>query len=122
MRQILIVEDERNLAAFVAKGFRKYGFTTTVVTDGEQALQATQENFYDVVLLDLGLPIKDGWEVLKELRARGDQHPVIVVTALSDLRQEALAAGANDYVPKPFRFMDLLAAVRRQLEENEDGG
>lgn len=122
MRQILIVEDERNLATFVAKGFRKYGFTPTVVTDGEQALQAAQENFYDVILLDLGLPIKDGWEVLKELRARGDQHPVIVVTALSDLRQEALAAGANDYVPKPFRFMDLLAAVRRQLEDNEDGG
>ncbi|MEO0457539.1 MAG: response regulator [Cyanobacteria bacterium P01_A01_bin.114] len=116
MHQILIIEDEKRLAAFLAKGFRKNGFIPTIVTDGEEALQATQENTYDVILLDLGLPIKDGWEVLTELRARGDKRPVIVVTALSDLRQEALAAGANDYVPKPFRFADLLSVVEEQLE------
>ncbi|MEM8805627.1 MAG: response regulator transcription factor [Cyanobacteria bacterium P01_G01_bin.38] len=117
MCQILIIEDEENLAAFMVKGFRKYGFTPTVVSDGEQALQATQESVYDVILLDIGLPVKNGWDVLRELRARGDERPVIVVTAVSDLRKQALAAGANDYVPKPFRFMDLLAVVRRQLGE-----
>lgn len=118
MYHVLIVEDERKLAAFVAKGFKKYGFRTTVVADGEQALQATEAQAFDVILLDLGLPVKDGWTVLKTLRDRGDKRPVIIVTALSDLRQEALAAGANDYVPKPFRFMDLLAAVRAQISED----
>ena len=116
MHQILIVEDEQKLAAFVAKGCQKYGYNTTVVNDGEQALQAAQAHIHDVILLDLGLPIKDGWTVLKELRDRGDDRPVIVVTAMNDLRQKVLAAGANDYVPKPFRFMDLLAAVRRQID------
>lgn len=115
MCQILIVEDEEKLAAFVAKGFRKYGFTATVVTNGEQALEVSQTNAYDAILLDLGLPVKDGWMVLKELRDRGNASPVIVMTALSDLRQAVLAAKANDYLQKPFRFKDLLAAVQRQL-------
>ncbi len=115
MCQILIVEDEEKLAAFVAKGFRKYGFTVTVVTNGEQALEVSQTNAYDAILLDLGLPVKDGWMVLKELRDRGNASPVIVMTALSDLRQAVLAAKANDYLQKPFRFKDLLAAVQRQL-------
>ncbi len=115
MCQILIVEDEERLAAFVAKGFRKHGFTATVVTDGNQALEYSQVNTYDAILLDLGLPVKDGWAVLKELRDRGDLSPVIVMTALSDLRQAALAAKANDYLQKPFRFNDLLTAVQKQL-------
>ncbi|MEO1402628.1 MAG: response regulator [Cyanobacteria bacterium J06635_1] len=111
MCRVLIVEDEEKLAAFVAKGFRRHGFIPTVVTDGEQALRLTQTNTYDVILLDLGLPLKDGWAVLRELRARGDNHPVVVMTAFSDRRQDVLAAGANGYIPKPFRFRDLLTMV-----------
>lgn len=116
MYQILIVEDEERLAAFVAKGFRKHGFLATVVSDGEQALAASQSHRYDAILLDLGLPVKDGWTVLKELRDRGDLSPVIVMTALSDVSQSVLVDKANDYLQKPFRFKTLLASVQRQIQ------
>ena len=115
MCQILIAEDEVRLAAFIVKGLQKNGFTPTVVTNGVQALEATQSNVYDVILLDLGLPLKDGWTVLRELRERGDSSPVIVVTALSGVDREVINSGANEYVSKPFRFRELLAAVQRQM-------
>jgi len=113
MCRILIVEDEESLSSFVVKGFRKHGYCTTVVADGEEALRITKSHHYEAILLDLGLPIKDGWEVLKELRDRGDTSPVIIMTAMSDLRQDALAAYANDYLQKPFRFKELLTAVQQ---------
>lgn len=116
MYQILIVEDEKRLAAFVAKGFKKNGFLPTVVSDGEQALEVARQNHYDAILLDLGLPVKDGWTVLKELRDRGDLSPVIVMTALSDVGKSVLAAQANDYLQKPFRFKTLLASVQDQIQ------
>lgn len=115
MNEILVVEDEQKISAFLEKGLRKYGFAPTVVSDGEQAIQAAQAKAYAVILLDLALPLKDGWTVLQELRAEGNQCPVIVVTAFGDVCREVLAAGANDYVPKPFQFKDLLAAVRKQV-------
>ena len=113
MNNILIVEDEEKLAAFIAKGFTKYGFTTTIVADGAQALQASETNTYDAILLDLGLPVKDGWTVLKELRARDDRSPVIVMTARSECRSDALSRQANDYIQKPFRFSELLKRVQQ---------
>ncbi|NJM74007.1 MAG: response regulator transcription factor [Scytonema sp. RU_4_4] len=118
MNQILIVEDEARLAAFVEKGLRKNGFSTTVAADGEQALHMTQKSSFDLILLDLKLPIKDGWTVLRELRTHSKQFPIIiVVTAMSDEqnRSAALKGGANDYVTKPFSFHDLLERVRAQL-------
>ncbi|EDX86480.1 hypothetical protein S7335_4184 [Synechococcus sp. PCC 7335] len=115
MNQILIVEDEENLAAFIAKGFRKHGFDITVAVDGNQALAASEAQTYDAILLDLRLPVKDGWTVLRELRNRGVLSPVIVMTAMSDLQQDVLAERANDYLQKPFRFKELLAAVERQI-------
>ena len=115
MNSILIVEDEDRLAAFVAKGFKKYGYSTVVATDGEQALEISRSTTYDAILLDLGLPKKDGWTVLKELRDRGDRSPVIIMTARSESRQTAVAALANDYLQKPFRFKELLEVVQRQI-------
>jgi two-component system, OmpR family, copper resistance phosphate regulon response regulator CusR len=114
MHRILIAEDEARLAAFIEKGLRKSGFNTVVAFDGQEALKkATQEEF-EVLLLDLGLPIKDGWTVLQELRSRGEDLPIIIVTALTDEsnRITALNLGANDYVTKPFRFSDLLEKVK----------
>lgn len=116
MSKILVVEDEKRLAALVEKGLQKYGFFTESVSNGEQALQAAQGETYDAILLDLGLPIKDGWVVLKELRHRGDDIPVIVMTAGEHSRQDVLEAGADDLVSKPFRFKDLLGAVQQQVE------
>ncbi|MCG9891363.1 MAG: response regulator [Thermosynechococcaceae cyanobacterium MS004] len=99
MNQILIAEDESRLAAFVEKGLRQYGYETIVAEDGCQALAITQTEEIKLLLLDLGLPIKDGWTVLKELRSQGKQFPIIVITAFSDdkSRAVALAAGATDY-------------------------
>jgi two-component system, OmpR family, copper resistance phosphate regulon response regulator CusR len=116
--RVLIVEDETRLASFIEKGLRKHGLTTAIAEDGQQAIQMALDEAFDLMLLDLGLPILDGFTVLKTLR---DQHqvqfPIIVVSAVDDSRKLAavLDAGANDYMTKPFRFNDLLAKVQSQL-------
>ncbi|WP_373542458.1 response regulator transcription factor [Chamaesiphon sp.] len=116
---ILIAEDEDRLAAFVEKGLKKNGFETIVAGDGVQALKAIEQQPVDLLLLDLGLPIKDGWAVLRETRAQNPDLPIIVVTAMTDERdrQQVFAAGANDYLPKPFKFSDLLAKIKLYLED-----
>lgn len=117
MNQILIVEDEARLAAFVEKGLKKNGFNTVVAADGEQAILLAQSRHFDLMLLDLSLPVKDGWIVLQELRKSNKQFPVIIITALVDEQNKkaALKAGANDFITKPFSFQDLLTRVRTQL-------
>jgi two-component system, OmpR family, copper resistance phosphate regulon response regulator CusR len=117
MHRILIVEDEARVSAFLEKGLQKYGFLTTVAEDGLQAMQMAEEEDIQLLLLDLGLPIKDGWSVLRELRAQGNILPIIIVSAKDDEqnRRTAIACGANDYVSKPFRFSELLAKVRSHL-------
>lgn len=116
-KRILIVEDESRIAAFLQKGLKKYGFTTAIAEDGDQAILMAQSGDFDLLLLDLGLPGKDGWTVLRELRDQGKRFPVIIVTARDDERDRVagLEAGANDYITKPFRFEELLARVRAQL-------
>ena len=118
MSQILIAEDETRLAAFIEKGLRKQGFLTAIAEDGQQALKIAQDGDFDLILLDLGLPIVDGWTVLKQLRSQGETRPIIIVTAIKDNRDKAtaLSLGANDYVTKPFRFSDLLERIQTQLE------
>jgi DNA-binding response OmpR family regulator len=118
MCQILIAEDEARLAAFIEKGLRKNGFSTAIAEDGQQALQMTEDGNFDLLLLDLGLPIKDGWSVMRELRQHGDPLPIIVVTAVSaDHRKAAIESGANDFITKPFRFSDLLAKVKAYFNQ-----
>jgi two-component system, OmpR family, copper resistance phosphate regulon response regulator CusR len=114
MFSVLIAEDEDRLASFIEKGLRKNGFTAVVAPDGEKALQMASENQFGLVLLDLGLPLKNGWAVLNELRSQGEKLPIIVVSAVDDERSKikALASGANDYVTKPFSFKDLLTKVK----------
>ena len=119
MCRILIAEDEARLAAFVDKGLRKHGFGTAIAEDGEQALQMAASGEFTLLLLDLGLPLKDGWTVLQELRSRGKALIIIIVTALNgDNRTAALQYGANDFLSKPFRFNDLLELVRSHLEQS----
>lgn len=119
MRQVLILiaEDENRLASFVEKGLKKSGFDSVIASDGLQALNVIQQESVDLLLLDLGLPIKDGWEVLREVRSHHPDLPIIVVTAMADERdrQRVLQAGANDYLSKPFRFSDLLAKINLYL-------
>src|SRR6478609_10564560 len=119
MTTILIVEDEPRIAAFVSRGLESAGYETVVVEDGADGLAAALSGDSDLVLLDVGLPTIDGFEVLRELRARGSAIPVIMLTARSSTRDtvEGLDSGANDYVPKPFTFEELLARVRSRLRE-----
>jgi DNA-binding response OmpR family regulator len=117
--RILIVEDEPRIAAFVSRGLESAGYETMIVDDGADGLAAALSDEVDLVLLDVGLPTMDGFEVLRALRARGSSIPVIMLTARSSTRDtvEGLDSGANDYVPKPFTFEELLARVRSRLRE-----
>ena len=112
MSSILIAEDESRIAAFMEKGLRQNGFDTASATNGEQALEMVRSQDFDLLLLDLVLPIKDGWTVLTELRNQGHQLPIIIVSADSFSKQ---TGARNDYIAKPFRFQDLLARVQFHL-------
>ncbi|WP_446856956.1 response regulator transcription factor [Phormidesmis sp. 146-20] len=115
--QILIAEDEPRIAAFVEKGLRSNGFTTTIATTGSDVLNMVMGNEFDLLILDLGLPEKDGLEVLEELRGQGSQIPIVILTARDDIQDKVsgLEGGADDYMTKPFRFEELLARVRLRL-------
>ena len=119
MTRILIAEDEDRIASFVEKGLRAQGYTTTVVTDGDEALQMGRSGLFDLVLLDIGLPGRDGFAVLRAMREAGDRTPVIILTARDgvDDTVAGLEHGADDYMTKPFRFAELLARVRARLRE-----
>jgi DNA-binding response OmpR family regulator len=112
--RILLVEDERSAARMIAKGLREHGHAVDVAGDGASAIQQATQAMYDVVVLDLLLPIKSGLEVCRELRSSGDLVPVLMLTARDaiDDRITGLDAGADDYLTKPFHFGELLARVR----------
>lgn len=95
------------------------GFATTVVKNGLDAVELTDSKIFDLLILDLGLPGKDGLTVLRELRGRGEYLPIIVLTARDSVDDTVigLEGGANDYVTKPFRFDELLARIRVQLRD-----
>jgi DNA-binding response OmpR family regulator len=115
--RILVVEDERTLAGFVEQSLRAEGYAVTVANDGETGQARALSGDYALVLLDLTLPGRDGLEVLKAIRARLPDLPVIVLTARAAIerRVEGLDLGANDYVTKPFSLEELLARVRAHL-------
>ena len=118
--RLLLVEDDVMIGEGVRQGLRLDGFALDWVREGEAAERALRNNVYDGVLLDLGLPKKDGLDVLKGLRRRGERIPVLVITARDSVsnRIEGLDLGADDYITKPFDLDELAARVRAVLRRH----
>jgi two-component system copper resistance phosphate regulon response regulator CusR len=119
MTGILIVEDEERISSFIEKGLRAAGFSTRSVATAGDAVDFAITGSFDLIVLDIGLPDFDGFEVLKRVRASGSDIPVIILTA-RDSRADTVAGlegGANDYMAKPFGFDELLARVRLRLRD-----
>ncbi|MFH7024707.1 MAG: response regulator transcription factor [Heteroscytonema crispum UTEX LB 1556] len=117
MNRILIAEDNPRITSFLETGLQAHGFTTTIASNAEQALRMANSKDFDLLILDLGLPDRDGLEVLQHLRGTGETLPIIVLTARDavDDTVAGLEGGADDYITKPFRFEELLARIRVQL-------
>ena len=115
--RILLIEDEKKTVAFLAKGLGEGGFTVDTATDGEAGLKLARVARYDLLIVDVMLPKKDGWAVVAELRAEGKHTPILFLTARDGVRDrvKGLELGGDDYLVKPFAFSELMARVRSLL-------
>lgn len=114
---VLVVEDDRDLLAVLQRILRGEGYHVRSATDGEAGITDALDHPPELVILDVGLPVKDGYEVARELRARGFRAPMLMLTARSSVSDKVsgLDAGADDYLPKPFEYPELLARVKALL-------
>lgn len=119
--RILLVEDDDGIVNFIVKGLREAAYAVDVSNNGEDALYQVSINEYDAIILDVMIPLKDGFEVCKELREKGLQTPVLMLTARDSVgdRIKGLDTGADDYLIKPFAFGELLARLRALLRRKE---
>jgi two-component system OmpR family response regulator len=122
--RLLLVEDDLILKDGLERAFTKSGYAVDVMSDGDSVNKLLTYQEYDVIVLDLGLPKLDGFEVLKRLRARGNKTPVLILTALEDTRNrvKGLDLGADDYLTKPFELDELEARVRVLIRRGVSGG
>ncbi|WP_282004172.1 response regulator transcription factor [Propioniciclava sinopodophylli] len=124
MSTILIIEDEARIADFVAKGLKAAGFTTHATASGLEGVALATHGNFNLVILDVGLPDLDGFQVLEQLRGQGVRVPVIMLTARSSVTDTVagLQGGADDYMAKPFSFEELLARVQLRLRADQPAG
>ncbi|MDD2895323.1 MAG: response regulator transcription factor [Aliarcobacter sp.] len=115
--KILIIEDDIKIINFLKKGLEEECYTVDYATNGDEGLYLANVNEYDLILLDIMLPVKNGMEVCKSLRDANNPTPIIMLTAKDSIEDKikGLDIGANDYLPKPFSFAELLARIRVQL-------
>src|SRR5207244_4708506 len=115
--RILVIEDENKTAAFVSKGLREVGVAVDVACDGEKGLEQARATSFELLIVDVMLPHKDGWDIVAELRREGVRTPILCLTARDSVRDrvKGLELGADDYLVKPFAFSELLARVRSVL-------
>ncbi|HPZ09446.1 MAG TPA: response regulator transcription factor [Candidatus Eremiobacteraeota bacterium] len=112
--RILLIEDEKKVARFISKGLTEESYAVDIAYDGEEGAFLAEINEYDLIILDIMLPKKNGFEVIKQLRGKGLITPVIMLTAKDDLNSkiQGLDLGADDYITKPFAFSELMARIR----------
>jgi len=115
--RILIIEDEAKTASFLSKGLKENGFSVDTVDNGIDGLSALEQNNYDLAILDIMLPLLDGWSVLAVIRNKDIQTRILLLTAMDSVedRVKGLELGADDYLVKPFAFSELLARIRTLL-------
>ncbi len=118
--RILVVEDEKKTAAYLRRGLVENGFAVEVAEQGEDGLRLARTGAYDLLILDVMLPRRDGWSILAELREGGQQTPALFLTARDAIpdRVKGLELGADDYLVKPFAFSELLARIRSILRRS----
>jgi len=119
--RILLIEDELKVSEFIRRGLTEEGYRVVVAADGEEGAFEASQGAFDVVILDVMLPKKDGFAVLAELRGAGNTVPVIMLTALGEVedRVHGLETGADDYLPKPFSFDELLARIQALMRRSQ---
>jgi two-component system OmpR family response regulator len=115
--RLLVVEDDPRIRSFLVRGLSEEGFAVDTAADGEDGAWKAADPAYDLIILDVMLPRKDGWEILRSLQGRAERPPVLILTAKDDVsdRVRGLDGGADDYLVKPFSFDELLARLRALL-------
>lgn len=118
--KILIIEDEEDLANAIARGLKKNNYAVDIANDGQEGLDLKFINEYDLIILDLNLPSKDGFQILSEIRKTDEECKILILSARSDFQEriKGLDMGANDYLVKPFDFGELAARIRALLRRN----
>jgi len=116
-----LIEDDETIASLIREGLEESRFAVEVAADGETGLRKAQRGAYDIVILDLMLPGRDGWSVCRSLRSARNTTPILMLTARDAVqdRVQGLEAGADDYLPKPFDFSELLARVRSLVRRDK---